>query len=301
MPDFDALRQELSSLYTLQSERGRDALGITFSGTAADGRAAFVRVIGADVSADIDAPDEFVRVIESAARVAHAALVPILGAGVTPTGRLYCATLRPEGRSASERAVGGETLAAGDIGPVGAAVADGLAQLHAHGIVHGAITASQLFLSSESPSLLGAGLLQALVAGGLEPRRAAMLLAPPAALAPELLGGAPATPEADVYGLGAVLYEMHTGKPPFGGRTTAFVMASVLGDETASVSETGSQHAGQVVEALLRAIEKSPEDRWRSAEAFARALAPDVARNNVQGRAWTDVFKSLYSKVLKRD
>ncbi|MDB4907063.1 MAG: protein kinase [Gemmatimonadetes bacterium] len=301
MPDFDALRQELSSLYTLQAERGRDALGITFSGTAADGRAALVRVLGADVSADLSAPDEFVRVFEAAARVSHPALVPILGAGVTPTGRIYSATLRPDGRSGAERAAARETLAAGDIGAVGAALADALTQLHAHDLVHGAITASQVFLGSESPVLANAGLLQALVAGGLETRRAATMLAPATALAPEMLGGQRATPGADVYGLGAALYEMHTGKPPFGGRTTAFVMASVLGDESASVSETGSQHPGQVVEALLRAIEKSPDDRWRSADAFAKALAPEVARGSAPGRAWTDVFKSLYSRMLNRD
>jgi hypothetical protein len=63
-------------------------------------------------------------------------------------------------------------------------------------------------------------------------------------------------------------------------------MASVLADEPAEMTTTGSQAPGHVVTAILRAIEKSPDDRWWSAAAFAQALRePGTPRDTAAAKA----------------
>ena len=160
-----------------------------------------------------------------------------------------------------------------DVAFVGAQMARALAAIHGAGFVHGAIMADALLKTTERGAQLGRfGLYTALSEGGLGAQGAALALSDPAYVAPEVQKGKTPDERSDVFSLGASLYELLTGKPPYGGRTTSFVMAAVLIDQDAGGGRTSGAVAGPVVDALLRAIERAPEDRWPSADAFAQAL-----------------------------
>jgi eukaryotic-like serine/threonine-protein kinase len=72
-----------------------------------------------------------------------------------------------------------------------------------------------------------------------------------------------------------------TGKPPYGGRTTSYVLASVLADEEENGPGDGALPA---VDAIMRAIEREPDDRWQSAAAFAQALAAAIGSSREKPR-----------------
>lgn len=178
-------------------------------------------------------------------------------------------------------------------------MARALAAIHGAGFVHGAVTADALLKTRERGAQLGRlGLFSALSEGGLGVQGAALALSDPVYVAPEVQEGTAPDERSDVFSLGASLYELLTGKPPYGGRTTSLVMASVLINEEGSRSSGAV--AGAVVEALLRAIERAPEDRWPSAEALAQALtfgasSGEKATETPERKSWISaIFRSWF-------
>ena len=147
-----------------------------------------------------------------------------------------------------------------------------LQQLHDASQLHGALTPGNLLLNESGDVwITEIGLRQALKNLGLNTTELPIALQS-RYLAPEQLVGNEFDQRADIYSAGAVLYELLTGKPPFGGRTTAMVMASILAEETVPEKPDGVKEAEHIVEAILRAIEKDPDDRWTTAQQFGTAL-----------------------------
>jgi serine/threonine-protein kinase len=183
-----------------------------------------------------------------------------------------------------------------------------LANAHAAGLVHGSITTERITKTARGAVLRDFGLFDALTCGGLESRDVAILLSDPAFVSPEVRMGAVPDERSVVFSLGAALYELLTGKPPYGGRTTSFVMAAVLSDSAeyreldgvSTAEPAPGDRAEPVVEALIRAIEQAPEDRWPSAGAFAVALAAGItstrttAEREAKKRGWLERLRGFF-------
>lgn len=145
-------------------------------------------------------------------------------------------------------------------------LADVVTYLHRQGVVHGNLKPNNiLFAPGDVPrvadSFPAGGLFQSpLPAGDADPAGCA-------SLAPELLRGADAEPRpyTDVYGLGVILYELLTGRPPFAGATAAETLEEVLSREPAPPSQFNQQITPNLDGFCLRCLRKNP---WRR---FTRA------------------------------
>ncbi|HKG92478.1 MAG TPA: serine/threonine-protein kinase [Gemmatimonadaceae bacterium] len=285
--ELDRITTALAPLYRIEGETRRGALGATYAAHDGEGARVAVTVLSRDVVEMMgDRVERFLEGVGRAGRVPHPGLIAIAGAGVTPDGDVYYATAYPDGETARERLERQGMLHADEVAAAGAALADALSAAHEGGIIHGAISPDDLHFTAAGPRLGALGVHGALLDAGLDARRLGAVLGAPQYASPEQLAGAPLDARSDVYALGASLYELLTGKPPFGGRTTSVVMASVLADEPAEMTVTGSQAPGHVVNAILRAIEKAPEDRWWSAALFAQALRePGTPRDTAAAKA----------------
>lgn len=109
----------------------------------------------------------------------------------------------------------------------------------------------------------------------------------PQYVSPEQARGKDVDQRSDIYSLGVILYEMLTGDPPFGGRRDKLTRTETLRAHTErqppAPSEINREIPQEIEKIILRALEKAPEDRFRSALEFLREL------RQARGRATDDL------------
>jgi hypothetical protein len=261
----DAEVRELQSQYRDVEPLDVRREGARYRARLSDGTAVIVTALATEIATRLLDHGEFVARLRSAGtlRIEGIPRVPVVDR--SPGGVLHFATEADDAVPFEP-----ESVPAGELARVGAELARTIHTAHRAGIVHGAITTERIARTAAGIRVDGLGLADALHAAGMDRSEASLALADVAFVAPEVQTGAPPDARSDVYGLGASLYEILTGKAPFGGRTTSFVMATVLSDEDATTGEQLT--SGPIVDAILRAIEANPSDRWPDAESFARAL-----------------------------
>ena len=164
-------------------------------------------------------------------------------------------------------------------------VCEALDYLHGKGIVHRDLKPQNIMMCYDgSLRLMDFG-----IARGGEGRRITFTgftpaLGTPDYMAPEQVKGKRGDPRTDIYSLGAILYEMLTGHPPFEGENALVVMNARLVGDPVAPRKLNPQLSPQVEEIVLHAMERDPAKRYPSASEMKTELnAPD--RVVVTGRA----------------
>jgi len=153
-------------------------------------------------------------------------------------------------------------------------VLDGLAAVHAHGIVHGDVKCDNILVhqhddGSTIPRLIDFGIAHFVDDPWLGERTVS---GTPEYLAPELLRGEPPTFASDVYATGVLLFELVTGATPFVGATNEEILTRQLAGEPAPLSSRVASHSHDLDEVVGRALALVPADRYADAGAFGAAL-----------------------------
>lgn len=260
--DFVIALRALDAPVFLDDHGVAGPLGIEFTATTSDGRSVLVTQLSPALGRTVTDPDAFVRTIERAGSRAG-----YQGAGITESGQLYFLELPPRGTSIAHRLATTGPLPASELLDIARATC---AILTAPGATaHGLLTPSTILVDPRGGvSLRWSQMLFALRAAGIDLPTIARELEAAEFLAPELLHDAAVDAHTDLFALGTTFYAALTGRPPFGGRTTATVMAVVLADGGAPATTA----TGALTTALLRAIERDPADRWHDIEQFRDAL-----------------------------
>jgi serine/threonine protein kinase len=288
--DVGALTDQFRELV----ESSRRSEGVWHTAHLRDGLPVYVLSLAPVLAAKITKPEGFFAELERAAGFKTPGVSRPVSWGKTTSGEFHCAYVHDTDPSSVNPGVKPAT----EVAVVGAHLARTLASVHQAGLVHGAVSLNRILRAANGSVQLGAfGLYPALVAGGVDRRDAALQLSDIAYVSPEGRLGDALDARSDVYSLGAALYELITGKPPFGGRTTSFVMASVLSEDDDAAAATNAKDSGLIVDAVLRAIERAPDDRWPNATAFALALeaeAGDVEDTEGGSRSLLSIFKGAW-------
>jgi serine/threonine protein kinase len=253
--------------YRLDEVIGEGATGVVYAGlTAGDERVA-VKVLRRERTQDPTARARFLREARIAASISSSHLVPILSVGEADQTMFLVMPLY-EGGSLAGRAPFelGQTVA------LAGQIARGLDALHERAILHRDIKPSNVLLSLDgTAAVTDFGLAR--MADSTRVTDAGVLLGTPHYLAPELIAGAEATTQSDIYAFGCVLYEFITGRPPFYGATRpAEVGFAHLVEEPPDPRERRPELPDDVSLALLTALAKDPAERPTSATALARML-----------------------------
>src|SRR5881296_22284 len=163
-------------------------------------------------------------------------------------------------------------------------VASALDYAHRHGVIHRDIKPENILLHEGEAMLADFGIALAVrEAGGPRLTESGLSLGTPQYMSPEqATGDRQLDARSDIYSLGAVLYEMIAGEPPFSGATTQAVIAKLLTERPTRLRVIRSAVPPGVEEAVTRALGKTRADRFGSAAEFVEALSrrPPAGRTN---------------------
>jgi serine/threonine-protein kinase len=214
--------------------------------------------------------DRFLDEARLLSRLSHPGLVRIFDCGVLPQGGAFLAMELLEGEPLSRRLARLGRLPLTELVDIIGQLAGALEVVHDAGLVHRDIKPSNIMLVGDRVKLLDFGVAKRLEA---RPRTApGMLLGTPYYMSPEQCRGARHIDRrSDVYALGAVLFQMATGRPPFDKPTLAEVLEAHLVQAPPRLGRPDLP--ARVAQVVARALAKSPDDRYSCALAMANALA----------------------------
>ncbi|MCO5171754.1 MAG: protein kinase [Planctomycetes bacterium] len=226
----------------------------------------------------------------AAARVQHPGVVAVHGAGVDD-GVPWLAMQLVEGESLKARLAREGPLEPTHAAGVAEALARALGAAHAVGVLHRDLKPHNVLLAEDgAPLLTDFGLAKRLDTGGDAITVTGQVLGTPAYMAPEQAEGRQGAVDArtDVYGLGATLYEMLTGRPPFSGTSAVNVLAAVMGVDPTPPSALRPGVPPELEAICLMCLAKAPAARYPTAAALAadlrRLLDGEPVRARPEGR-----------------
>ena len=226
------------------------------------------------LTSDETARKRFQREAQVAAGINHPNICQIFDVG-EDGGELFIAMELLEGEVLSDRLRRG-IVSVSETVPVGLGILAGLSALHTRGIVHRDLKPSNIFLTRHGVKLLDFGLARSELEASVNDVTALTLpgsfLGTPPYMAPEQVRGEPADERADLFAVGAILFEMLAGRPAFAGRNAVDILHATLYEHPPAL--TGSPSVAAVDRVIRQAMAKRIADRPASAEEMAAELRP---------------------------
>jgi serine/threonine-protein kinase len=274
MPELlGRLQSALADRYRLDREAGAGGMATVYlAEDVRHDRRVALKVLRPELAAVIGA-ERFLAEIKLTANLQHPHILPLFESGEAD-GYLFYVMPFVEGETLRDRINREKQLPVAEAVRITTEVASALDYAHRHGVVHRDIKPENILLHDGQALVADFGIaLAASKAGGSRMTETGMSLGTPHYMSPEqAMGEREITARSDVYALGAVLYEMLTGEPPFTGHTAQAVVARVLTESPRPLGVQRHTIPRHVEAAVLTALEKLPADRFATAAEFADAL-----------------------------
>ena len=247
-------------------------------------RTVAIKVLPPSLSASPEGRQRFEREAKTISQLSHPHICALHDVG-SQDGVEYLVMEYLEGDTLVDR------LARGPLPPeltlrYGIEIADALNKAHRQGIVHRDLKPGNVMLTKSGVKLLDFGLAKVMkpaaaptgltelqtVAGSAPLTQEGSILGTFQYMAPEQLEGREADVRSDIFALGAVLYEMATGRKAFAGTSQASLITAIMSSEPAPISTVQPLSPPGFDRVVRTCLAKDPEDRWQSAGDLGREL-----------------------------
>ncbi len=256
----------------LYEEIGRGGMGVVYRGK----QRALDRIVAVKVMlrASFASPDErlrFHREAQAAARLRHPGIVGILDVG-EDDGVPWFSMDHISGRNLDQR-VREQPMTAWEAASCVRKIAAALRHAHDNGVLHRDVKPSNILLDPAGEPLISDFGIARLTVGHSELTRTGQSLGSPGYAAPELALAGNADFRTDVYGLGALLYHLLTGRPPFQGPTADAILMQLRESDPPPPARLNPSVPRDLETICLKCLEKNPDARYPTAAAVGDELA----------------------------
>ena len=275
--------------YRVVRELGRGGMGVVYQALDENlGRDVALKVMALSARQDPSAAGRFRREAQVLAALHHPGVVTVHDYGESD-GQLFLVMRLVNGIDLAQRLRDSRRLTPAHTVALAEEVAAALDALHENRLVHRDVKPSNILLEGDEqhPVLCDFGLAKP-VDGSLGLTTAGTTIGTVQYMAPEQLGGDQGTRASDVYAFGCVLFHCLTGRPPFIGTDAYAIAAAHRSSPVPDALALQPDLPVTVPQVLTRCLAKSPDERWTSAGAAARALR--TAMNGDLGSPDTAVF-----------
>src|SRR5262245_21581896 len=261
--------------YDVQGVLNRGGMGVVYKAWHLRlHRAVALKMLLAGPYARPEELERFLQEAEAVAGLRHANIVQVHDVGDLD-GRPYFTMEYVEGGSLAQK-LPGTPQPAGQAATLVATVAEAIRVAHQSGIVHRDLKPANILLTADgTPKVTDFGLARRLESGGAL-TVTGVPVGTPSYMAPEQAQGQRNAigPAADVYALGAILYELLTGRPAFRAETAAATLQQVVAEDPVPPSRLNPQVPRDLETICLKCLRKEPAHRYDR----ATALADDLRR-----------------------
>src|ERR1017187_4629029 len=249
-------------------------------------RSVAVKILPSHLSEDPEAKQRFDREARTISSLNHPNICTLHDVG-HQDGIDYLVMEYLEGQTLADRLAKG-AMPIEQVLRYGTEICDGLEKAHRSGVVHRDLKPGNIMLTKTGAKLMDFGLAKASLASeAAASGLSATLATPPGShpltaqgsvvgtfqyMSPEQVEGKEADTRSDIFALGAVLYEMATGKRAFEGKTAASAMAAVLERDPAPISSVQPMSPTGLDHVVQGCLAKDPEVRWQSVADIGREL-----------------------------
>ncbi len=272
--------------YRIEGVLGTGGMGSVYQATnAAIGRKVAIKLLDAKLAKQNDFLHRFQMEAKASAMIGHPNIVDVLDMGELDDGSPFIVMEYLEGVTLKSLLKKLGALTPGQVVAVAAPVLDALAAAHAVGVIHRDLKPANIFIGLKpviSVKILDFGISKfSGQSGGVT--QTGMSMGTPAYMAPEQVRGERQIgPEADLYSMGAILYNLLSGHPPFEGESDLAVVARVLTDMHQSLGQARPDLPPKHTQLGDRLLTKPKEQRPKDASLVKRALET-IAQPDMDG------------------
>ncbi|MCI0698144.1 serine/threonine-protein kinase [candidate division KSB1 bacterium] len=270
---------QIISHYKILEKLGAGGMGVVYKAQDLKlDRFVALKFLPPDLSVNEEEKQRFIHEAKAASALDHPNICNIHEIDETKDGQIFICMAHYEGETLQKK-VSSNQLSVNSVIDIAIKIAQGLAAVHAHGIVHRDIKPANIIVTNDGAvKIVDFGIAK--LAGATRIPTTGTTIGTPMYISPEQARGETVDHRTDIWSLGVVLYEMLTGRPPFKEEVEQALLYSILHEKPKPLSKYRAGVPERLQPIVDKALDKNPEARYQHIEELLADLRQESERQS---------------------